>query len=289
MRIPLLIVALCALGFSQQAPARPDFSGEWIMDSTKASSTGAPMRVGGPPGATARPGTVTEPRKTKDVRPVYPIEAQEARIGGYVILEATINPQGKVEDLRVLRSVPVLDRAAVEAVSKWEYTPTLVDGKAVPVVMTVTVTFSITGGRTEPGISTPTALWPSQPTGAVRPGFGRGATAPIIVIKQNDQGLTMTRKYGDASEEIKYRFDGRDSRNRLPGTGGAIDNTYTFVSRWDGDKLVTSIGWLGPQGARNRTETISVQNDELTIQTSRPSPDPSAPPFVQTNVFVRKK
>jgi len=48
-----------------------------------------------------------------------------------------------VRNVTVLRSVPMLDRAALEAVQHWRYTPTRLNGQAVPVIMTVTVTFSL--------------------------------------------------------------------------------------------------------------------------------------------------
>ena len=75
--------------------------------------------------------------------PVYPDIAMRARIAGVVVLEATIDAQGKVVNLRVLRSVPLLDQAAVDAVRQWEFTPTRLNGVAVPVVMTVTVNFTL--------------------------------------------------------------------------------------------------------------------------------------------------
>ncbi len=62
---------------------------------------------------------------------------------GVVILEATINESGAVSDVRVLRSIPLLDQAAIDAVRQWQYEPTLVDGAAVPVLVTVTVNFSL--------------------------------------------------------------------------------------------------------------------------------------------------
>jgi protein TonB len=77
------------------------------------------------------------------VNPVYPDEAQASRVQGAVIMEALIGVNGKVTDVRILRSVPLLDDAAVEAVRQWEYMPTLLNGVAVPVVMTVTVQFSL--------------------------------------------------------------------------------------------------------------------------------------------------
>jgi protein TonB len=86
-------------------------------------------------------GVVREPKKIKHVSPVYPNVALAARIEGVVILECTISPQGRVEGVQVLRGVPSLDEAAVEAVKKWAYTPTLLGGVPVGVVMTVTVNF----------------------------------------------------------------------------------------------------------------------------------------------------
>jgi TonB family protein len=88
-------------------------------------------------------GEIREPLKLKDVRPVYPSEAKRARIQGVVILECLITPQGKVGELKVLRGIPLLDEAAVDAVRQWEYTPTLLNGEAVPVIMTVTVNFRL--------------------------------------------------------------------------------------------------------------------------------------------------
>ena len=56
---------------------------------------------------------------------------------------ATIGPDGRVQDVRVLRSIPLLDAAAIEAVKQWQYTPTLLNGVPVPVIMTVTVNFTL--------------------------------------------------------------------------------------------------------------------------------------------------
>ena len=66
-----------------------------------------------------------------------------ARVQGVVILEAVIGPNGNVTDVKVLRSVALLDDAAIEAVRQWVYTPTLLNGVPVPVIMTVTVNFTM--------------------------------------------------------------------------------------------------------------------------------------------------
>jgi len=99
-----------------------------------AAEPSAPVHVGG---------LVTRPSKIHDVMPVYPTIAQTAHVSGRVIIEATIGPSGDVLDAKVLRSIPLLDAAALDAVRKWRFTPTLLNGKAVAVVMTVTVDFTL--------------------------------------------------------------------------------------------------------------------------------------------------
>lgn len=94
----------------------------------------APVRVGG---------VVDEPTRIAYTAPIYPQVAVAARIEGTVILEATIDAQGLVRNVTVLRSVPMLDRAAVDAVRQWRYQPTRLNGQPIPVIMTVTVTFSL--------------------------------------------------------------------------------------------------------------------------------------------------
>ncbi len=69
--------------------------------------------------------------------------AQAARVQGVVILEAIIGSSGAVTEVKVLRSVPLLDDAAIVAVQQWVYTPTLVNGVPTPIIMTVTVSFTL--------------------------------------------------------------------------------------------------------------------------------------------------
>jgi periplasmic protein TonB len=88
-------------------------------------------------------GQIKEPKKLKAVPPSYPDIAKQARVQGVVILECTISPQGKVTDVKVLRGIPLLDAAAIDAVRQWVYTPTLLNGVPVPVIMTVTVNFKL--------------------------------------------------------------------------------------------------------------------------------------------------
>ena len=90
---------------------------------------------------------VREPRKVRSVAPVYPDLAVKARVEGLVILEAQVDARGRVVEVNVLRGNPLLTDAAVAAVRQWVYTPTLINGVPVPVVMAVTVTFRLTEAR----------------------------------------------------------------------------------------------------------------------------------------------
>ncbi len=83
------------------------------------------------------------PAKLLNVAPVYPNLARAAHVEGVVILEAVIDAHGRVDSVRVLRSIPTLDQAAVDAVRQWRFTPTLLNGEPVPIVMTVTVNFTL--------------------------------------------------------------------------------------------------------------------------------------------------
>jgi len=87
---------------------------------------------------------IREPKKVVHVAPVYPEIAQRARVQGTVILEAILDVTGKVERVRVLRSEPLLDDAAIKAVQQWRYTPTELNGVPVPVLMTINVRFTLT-------------------------------------------------------------------------------------------------------------------------------------------------
>jgi TonB family protein len=115
----------------------------------------APPPAGAPSPATAAPPgaapsevkvagrDVPAPKRTHFVSPVFPLEAQAAGQRGIVILELVIDAAGKVSTADVLRSVPPFDEAALTAVRQWEYEVTKVDGKAVPVRLTVPITFAL--------------------------------------------------------------------------------------------------------------------------------------------------
>lgn len=95
-----------------------------------------PVRIGG---------NVRAPRKTYDVKPIYPVSMREAGLEGIVPIDAVIGRDGIVASVRVLTAQvhPDLAMAAVDAVRQWRFTPTLLNGTPVDVVMTVTVRFNL--------------------------------------------------------------------------------------------------------------------------------------------------
>lgn len=128
----------------------PTLAGVNVMPHAVDPAASAPLRVGG---------VIKPPTKITDVRPVYPQKAKDQGLQGVVIIEATIGADGKVLHGRVTKSaggapLPApppdedrsfldLDAAALEAVLQWGFTPTLLNGKPVPVIMTVTVNFTL--------------------------------------------------------------------------------------------------------------------------------------------------
>jgi protein TonB len=98
----------------------------------------APVRVGG---------EIKPPTLIHRVEPIYPPLAAAAMIQGTVILEALVDEQGVVQDVKVLRSISVLDRAAIEAVKQWRYSPVILNGRPERFILTVVLTFRIDAAR----------------------------------------------------------------------------------------------------------------------------------------------
>jgi TonB family protein len=94
-------------------------------------------------GAVRVGGDIKAPRKIRNVDPVYPRAARAAGIQGVVVMEATLDRDGSVANAVVIRGVPELNDAALDAVRQWAFTPTLLNGVPVPVLMTVTVGFAV--------------------------------------------------------------------------------------------------------------------------------------------------
>jgi len=139
------------------APPSPFAGGNGILGGT-GSNTGhnvaellarTDVNVVRPPVAPTHPVTVStgvmQGFLLKRVQPVYPAWAQAARIGGTVVLSATITREGTIENLQVISGHPMLVGAAVDAVRHWRYRPYLLNGQPVEVETQIVVNFTITG------------------------------------------------------------------------------------------------------------------------------------------------
>lgn len=117
-----------------------------------------PVRVGG---------AIKAPTKIKNVAPVYPEQALKEGIEGVVILELLISETGAVQEAKVLRSVPLLDEAALEAVLQWVYEPTFLNGQAVPIYYNITVAFSLKSAAAAAVTPPPVTVLNTPPRGAI--------------------------------------------------------------------------------------------------------------------------
>jgi protein TonB len=94
-----------------------------------------PMKVGG---------SVLPPRKTFSPAPPYTEEARQGRIQGVVILEAIIDAEGNVRDVKVLKGLPMgLGESAVETAMRWKFEPATMQGEPVAVYFSLTIRFSL--------------------------------------------------------------------------------------------------------------------------------------------------
>ena len=93
-----------------------------------------PIRVGG---------DIKAPAKIRDVKPAYPPDARADGVTGVVVSELLIGPDGNVVDARILRGVPMLDDAALDALRQWRFTPTLLNGEPQSVLVAVTISFML--------------------------------------------------------------------------------------------------------------------------------------------------
>jgi TonB family protein len=86
-------------------------------------------------------GPIPLPARVHNVPPEYPASARSQRIEGIIELDILIGTNGTVEELRILKGIPQLNDAATTAVRQWRYSPTVINGVAVPVRLIVKVSF----------------------------------------------------------------------------------------------------------------------------------------------------
>jgi protein TonB len=105
---------------------------------------GLPTEAPPPPAKVVRiGGQIKEPKKIRNVNPVYPDLAVQSRVSALVILEAEVDTRGHVKATRILRGHPLFDEAAQEAVKQWRYQPLLLNGEPTGFILTVTINFNL--------------------------------------------------------------------------------------------------------------------------------------------------
>jgi protein TonB len=95
-------------------------------------------------------GLIKAPQLLKKVDPVYPELAKQARLSALIILEATVDATGRVQQVTILRGSPIFDEEAIAAVKAWQYRPLLLNGVPTPFMLTVTLKFSFQGAAPHP-------------------------------------------------------------------------------------------------------------------------------------------
>lgn len=86
-------------------------------------------------------GAVKPPRLLSSAMPVYPSIARDTGIDGDIVIDTTIDASGNVTAMKVVSGPPVLRQAALDALRRWKYAPSMLNGQPIPVQMTVTVRF----------------------------------------------------------------------------------------------------------------------------------------------------
>ena len=119
------------------AGANPDEEAPIII----ASSGPALLPPSGPSAPLKSGGVVTEPKLKSSVLPVYPLSARQSNVQGDIVINTTIDNQGNVTQMKVVSGPAVLRQAALEALKRWKYEPSTLDGQPVEVQMLVTIKF----------------------------------------------------------------------------------------------------------------------------------------------------
>ena len=114
---------------------------QWQYERSARAAVSFPVAFIVRPGSERTVEEVTIPTLTKYIEAVAPPIAKSARVRGNVFLEAMIGTDGRVSRVLIAQSIPLLDKAAIDAVQQWEYIPTQVNGQPISIQLPVVVTF----------------------------------------------------------------------------------------------------------------------------------------------------
>ena len=192
---------------------------------------------------------VSAPVLVKEVKPQYTAEAIKARVQGVVTLECVVQPDGAVGEARVTKALnPGLDQEAIKAVKLWRFKPGRKDGKAVPVRVTLEMTFTLrdtpaAGGAPKQPLFPVRPLTPgdtsakSQPEAPLGYKPGEGVSAPVLV-KEVKPRYTADAKdakiQGVVTLECVVNADGSvgDVEVTKPLDAGLDEEAIKAVTQW---------------------------------------------------------
>jgi TonB family protein len=187
------------------------------------------------------------PEAVTKAEPWYPDIAREAGVQGTVIVQALVDRRGDVASTRVVKSIPMLDQAAVACVRRWHFKPAMANGRPVAVWIAVPIKFTLHGyGQEQPG-------GPQPPVPAREPDRGAGLSAGRYFINADSTDLVIVTDISGNRVRL-------ESPGQWEGTGVVSGSTYwgVFVYRDDAPEPKnrgargTHLGTLEPSGGRVR-------------------------------------
>jgi len=212
---------------SETAPVGPSAQSTGVGDNSTTPGTFQNKRRASEPPPTVVAQEIQASKLLSRTPPVYPSLAQATRIEGTVALHVIIEPDGSVDEIKVVSGHPFLVQAAVNAVKAWRYVPTLVNGKPVSVDSTIAVIFSL--GNPPSAVS-------------VVPSPGRSPAPPPAVTQFSDLKLHFTagqtalqnQKYDEAIVEFQNALDAASANDKnralvLANLGTAYENTGRYA------------------------------------------------------------
>jgi TonB family protein len=212
---------------------------------------------------------VPAPKRTRFVSPQYPADAQARGLRGIVILELIIDTSGKVASAIVTRSVPPFDDAALLAARQWEYEVTRVDGKPVPVRLSVPITFTMPVPRVSKQEGIPELVQginPVVPAGAEQP----ASVVAEVTLEPTGQVTEIEVTSGE-TVFADALMDAVRTWRFAPGSGGA-----TIAFRVEADFIPGKPGRVDLRLAGLRqSETVAAASPEPAPSAAPPSPAPS--------------
>jgi TonB family protein len=234
---------------------------------------------------------VPAPKRTKFVSPQYPADAQARGLRGIVIIELVIDTAGKVASATVTRSVPPFDDAALVAARQWEYEVTRVDGKPVPVRLSVPITFTMPVPRVSKQEGIPELIQgvnPVFPAGTEQPGSvvaeltlePSGQIAEIQFMTEESvyekalmDALRTWRFAAGGSGTIAFRLEAEF----VPGKPGKVDLRLTGLRQ--SETMVASPPEPAPSPAVAENAPAAAPTPGPTPAAApTPAPTPAAPP-----------